>query len=223
MRSSCIPTAATATPTSSPARSICSKRSTDVKQPLPDRRRSRGDPRLLDGRGGLLAIRRPLPWLVRRRGPRSGLLRNAPTSCKVFQNETVSPPWYEQKLWHLYDCTDYAVNLFNCPTVAYSGENDRQKQAADMMAAALQGRRHRTDAHHRSQDRALLSPAGQGQRSTAASTRSWPAGRNPVPRRVRFTTFTLRYNRVSLGATRRPGEALGARSGRRRDRRRATR
>jgi len=30
------------------------------------------------------------------------------------------------------------LNLFNCPTVAYSGENDRQKQAADVMARALQ-------------------------------------------------------------------------------------
>ena len=39
--------------------------------------------------------------------------------------------------WHWYDCTDYALNLFNCPTVAYSGEIDRQKQAADMMARAL--------------------------------------------------------------------------------------
>ena len=40
-------------------------------------------------------------------------------------------------MWHLYDCTDYALNLFNCPTVAYSGEIDKQKQAADMMAKAL--------------------------------------------------------------------------------------
>src|SRR5439155_10984940 len=56
---------------------------------------------------------------------------------KVFQNEAVKPTGYEQKLWHLYDATDYALNLFNCPTVAYSGEIDKQKQAADMMAGAL--------------------------------------------------------------------------------------
>ena len=30
------------------------------------------------------------------------------------------------KLWHLYDATDYAANLFNCPLVAYSGEIDGQ-------------------------------------------------------------------------------------------------
>jgi len=56
---------------------------------------------------------------------------------KVFQNENVQPTWYEQKLWRWYDATDYAANLFNCPVVAYSGENDRQKQAADRMADAM--------------------------------------------------------------------------------------
>jgi len=56
---------------------------------------------------------------------------------KVFQSENLKPTWYEQRLWHLYDATDYALNLFNCPTVAYSGEVDRQKQAADRMADSL--------------------------------------------------------------------------------------
>src|SRR3954469_6139079 len=56
---------------------------------------------------------------------------------KVFQKEVVKPTWYEQKLWHWYDATDYALNLFNCPVVAYSGEIDKQKQAADIMAKAM--------------------------------------------------------------------------------------
>ncbi len=60
-----------------------------------------------------------------------------PDFLKVFQKETIKPTDFEQKLWHMYDCTDYAVNLFNLPTVAYSGEIDSQKQAADMMAVAL--------------------------------------------------------------------------------------
>src|SRR5207244_4496036 len=53
-----------------------------------------------------------------------------PDFLKVFQKEQLEPTWYEQKLWHLYDCTDYAANLYNCPTVAYSGEIDTQRQAA---------------------------------------------------------------------------------------------
>ena len=43
----------------------------------------------------------------------------------------------QQKLWHLYDATDYAVNTFNVPVIAYSGANDAQKQAADAMADAM--------------------------------------------------------------------------------------
>ena len=49
----------------------------------------------------------------------------------------LKPAWYEKKLWHLYDCTDSALNLYQCPTIAYSGELDTQKQAADVMAEAL--------------------------------------------------------------------------------------
>ena len=45
---------------------------------------------------------------------------------------------WERKLWRLYDATGYALNFFNLPLVAYSGEIDRQKQAADMMAIALE-------------------------------------------------------------------------------------
>src|SRR5262245_29914116 len=47
-----------------------------------------------------------------------------PDFLKVFQNENYDPPWYEKKLLHWYDCTDWAGNLFHCPTVAYSGEKD---------------------------------------------------------------------------------------------------
>jgi predicted esterase len=54
-----------------------------------------------------------------------------------FQNETVKPTWWEEKLWHMYNATDYAENLKNLPTVAYSGENDKQKQAADVMAREM--------------------------------------------------------------------------------------
>ncbi len=43
------------------------------------------------------------------------------------------PPAWEQKLWHWYDSTDYVANLANTTTVAYSGEIDGQKQAADIM------------------------------------------------------------------------------------------
>ena len=66
-----------------------------------------------------------------------GLLARRRNSSRSSRTRRPAEPGTSRKLWHLYDCTDYAVNLFNCPTVAYSGEMDPQKQAADMMAAAM--------------------------------------------------------------------------------------
>jgi hypothetical protein len=100
----------------------------------------------------------------------------------------------EIKLYHWYDCTDYARNLFNLPTVAYSGEKDRQKQAADVMAEAMK-KEGLTLAHiigpnteHRYHPAAK---AEVNRRIDAIAGR----GRDQVPRRVLFTTYTLRYNR----------------------------
>jgi hypothetical protein len=116
-----------------------------------------------------------------------------PDFLKVFQNETLKPEPWEKTLWHLYDCTDYAVNLFNCPTVAYSGEIDKQKQAADVMARALKeeglelvhliGPQTAHKYHPQSRDEI-------NRRIDALAAR----GRNPAPWKVRFTTWTLRYN-----------------------------
>ncbi len=47
------------------------------------------------------------------------------------------PAWYEKTLWGLYDVPNYARNLLNHPVIAYSGEVDKQKQAADLMAREL--------------------------------------------------------------------------------------
>lgn len=48
------------------------------------------------------------------------------------------PPEYEQLLWKVYDVPGYVRNLFNIPVVAYSGENDKQIQAATVMEEAYQ-------------------------------------------------------------------------------------
>ncbi|WDI43996.1 prolyl oligopeptidase family serine peptidase [Bremerella sp. P1] len=47
------------------------------------------------------------------------------------------PPQYEQTLWKVYDVPNYTTNLFNLPVVAYSGENDKQIQAARVMEEAF--------------------------------------------------------------------------------------
>jgi len=118
-----------------------------------------------------------------------------PEFLKVFQNETLQPTWYEAKLLHLYNCTDYAANLFNCPVVAYSGEIDRQKQAADVMARALATEG--IDLVH------IIGPkTGHGYHPQAKQEIDRrldsivARGRDPVPTRVRFSTWTLRYNQM---------------------------
>lgn len=80
------------------------------------------------------AVHYPGRWFAA--NPGAGF-SETPDFLKVFQKETLQPTWYEQKLWRWYDCTGYAANLAFLPTVAYSGEIDSQKQAADMMEAAL--------------------------------------------------------------------------------------
>jgi dienelactone hydrolase len=114
---------------------------------------------------------------------------------KVFQNEPVQPSWYEQKLWHLYDCTDYAANLFNCPTVAYSGEIDRQKQAADMMAKALKAEGIELT-HIIGPKTAHAYERGAKEEINRRIDRITTRGRDPVPDKVKFTTWTLGYNQM---------------------------
>lgn len=116
-----------------------------------------------------------------------------PEFLKVFQNEPINPPWWEQKLWRMYDCTDYAINLFNCPTVAYSGESDKQKQAADIMARAL--RQEGIELTH------IIGPntahkyePGAKEEINRRMDSIATTGRNPFPREIKFSTWTLRYN-----------------------------
>lgn len=114
---------------------------------------------------------------------------------KVFQQEQLKPMWWEQKLWCWYDATEYAANLVHLPTVAYSGENDRQKQAADLMAAAM--KTNGLDLVH------LIGPKtghSYHAESKVEIERRLDSimhqGRNPVPRTVSLTTFTLQYPRM---------------------------
>jgi pimeloyl-ACP methyl ester carboxylesterase len=118
-----------------------------------------------------------------------------PEFLRVFQDETLRPTAWERKLWHLYDCNDWAINLYQCPTVAYSGEKDKQKQAADVMEHAM-AKEVLTLLH--------LIGKGMGHDYDAASVREIDRridsivkkGRDPLPRHIRFTTWTLRYNRM---------------------------
>ncbi|MBM3740552.1 MAG: hypothetical protein FJW39_32790 [Acidobacteria bacterium] len=113
----------------------------------------------------------------------------------VFQRETVQPTWWEKKLWRMYDATEYSLNFFNLPVVAYSGEKDRQIQAARVMEREMA--KEGIALTH------VIGPATEHRYhpdSKVIIDRKLDAiaarGRDPYPDHIRFTTFTLRYNRM---------------------------
>jgi dienelactone hydrolase len=101
----------------------------------------------------------------------------------------------QRTLWHMYDSTDYAVNTFNVPVVAYSGEIDPQKQAADAMAAAMSAEG-LTLEHIIGPKTAHAYEPDARQQLQARLDQIVAQGRNPVPPEIRFTTWMLRYNRM---------------------------
>ncbi|QEG41714.1 prolyl oligopeptidase family serine peptidase [Roseimaritima ulvae] len=117
-----------------------------------------------------------------------------PEFLRTFQGETLQPTWYERKLWQMYDCTGYAGNLRNLPTIAYSGEIDRQKQAADMMEAALRQERIRLTHVIGPQTAHTIHPDSMEVIERKMDSLA-EMGRDVLPRVVDFTTYSLRYNR----------------------------
>ncbi len=119
-----------------------------------------------------------------------------PEFLNVYQSEDVSKiPSYQKKLWHLYNSSDYALNLFNCPTIAYNGDIDKQKQAADVMEREM--KKEGLDllhiigpqTAHKLHPDSLIEIERRLRDITAL-------GRNQMPREVHFTTWTLRYNEM---------------------------
>jgi hypothetical protein len=105
------------------------------------------------------------------------------------------PPWYEQKLWHLYDATDYAANLFNCGVVAYSGEIDGQRQAAEIMTKAMAAEG-LTLTHIIGPNTAHKYEPNAKREVARLVDAIADKGRDPWPKEVKFTTWTLRYNQM---------------------------
>jgi len=105
------------------------------------------------------------------------------------------PPEYEQRMWDVYDVPKYVRNLFNLPVVAYSGELDKQKDAADFMTEVFQ-----------SEGRELTHLVGPGmghkyhpevlKQVLAKLDEAVRTGRDTKSDSVSLQTRTLRYNRM---------------------------
>jgi len=116
----------------------------------------------------------------------------------IYQNifaKEPKPTWWEQKLWNLYDCPPIAANFSNTTTVAYSGEIDKQKQAADLMASAFR-KEGMEMTHiigpktgHKYEPNAKIEVA---KHVDAAASK----GQEPFAETVQLTTYSLRNNHM---------------------------
>ena len=138
------------------------------------------------------AVHYPDRWFAA--NPGAGF-SETPDFLKVFQSETLTPTWYEQKLWRMYDCPGYAANLAHLPTVAYSGEIDKQKQAADLMSAAFE--REGMKLLHIIGPMTAHSIHKESAREIEAKLAEWAVkGIDRSPATLQFVTYSLRYNRL---------------------------
>ncbi|HEX8312540.1 MAG TPA: prolyl oligopeptidase family serine peptidase [Chthoniobacteraceae bacterium] len=124
-------------------------------------------------------------------GPGAGFAETA-EFAKIFAEGKEPPPWWEQMLWRWYDATAYAANLSNLPVIAYSGELDKQRQAAEIMSKAMAAEGLPLEHLIGPQTEHKYHPETKAEliRKLSAHTAE---GRAPMPPRVRFTTWTLRY------------------------------
>jgi hypothetical protein len=140
-----------------------------------------------------LAAHHPDIWAVA--VPGAGFSETADYTGALKKNPL--PSAWEQKLWQLYDATDYAANFFNLPVVAYNGTDDKQRQAAGMMENAM---------HAEGLKLTRVWGTNIGHKYTPEAKREVSAfvdeaiarGKQPFPTQVHFTTRTLRYNRGPL-------------------------
>ena len=138
------------------------------------------------------AVHYPDRWFAA--NPGAGF-SETPEFLRFFQKEKLRPAPWEAALWNLYDCNRYAGNLKHCPVIAYSGEKDIQKQAADLMEEAMfeydLRLRHVIGAHMgHNIDEESMRLIEERMRNLSAS------GRRRNLTDLHLQTHTLKYNRM---------------------------
>lgn len=135
-----------------------------------------------------LAAHHPNVWAVA--APGAGFSETAAYTKALAKDP--KPSAWEQKLWQLYDATDYAANFANLPVAAYDGTDDPQRQAADMMERAMKAegltlpRVKGTNVGHK------YTPEGKREVSRFVDE-AVAIGKESFPSNMHFSTRTLRY------------------------------
>jgi hypothetical protein len=111
---------------------------------------------------------------------------------KVFAAGKPAVPWWEQVLWRWYDCTTLAGNLHGLPLIAYSGELDGQKQAADIMLRYAE-KEGVTFPHVIGPQTAHKYHPDSKPKIEKFITEALAKGRDSLPRTVKFSTYSLIY------------------------------
>lgn len=132
-----------------------------------------------------LGLHRPDRWCVIQ--PGAGF-----TTTIGYAKSIDKLPSYQEACLHIYDAVDYAENAFDVPVVAYSGGDDPQKAAADLIENKL--KKLQLPMLH------LVAP-GLGHRMPPEWAKKVEAemapflekGRPDYPSKVRFVTYTLKY------------------------------
>ncbi len=138
------------------------------------------------------AVHYPDQWFAA--NPGAGF-SETPEFLNVFQKEILQPTPYERKLWRMYDCPGYAANLAFLPTIAYSGEIDIQKQAADVMASAFE--REGMKLLHLIGAQTGHSIHSESGKEIEAKLAEWSIkGIDRTPSELQLVTFTLKYNQM---------------------------
>lgn len=142
------------------------------------------------GGGGTWHLAAHFPDYWQAAAPGAGFV-DTPGYTGILTKPPLPPPW-EQTLWRLYDVPGYAANFRHLDVIAYSGELDRQKLAADTMAAAM--RNEGLELRH------VVGPGVEHKYEPATKAelaRQFDAlmatAKELEPRRIEFTTFTARY------------------------------
>lgn len=112
---------------------------------------------------------------------------------RVFQDEVFVPTAFQAELLHWYDCPDWTNNFRNFPTIAYSGEIDRQKQAADVMEAAFAAANMKLTHIIGPQTAHKIHPDSKREIERRL-TQALAVGKPVVPKKLDLTTYSLRYN-----------------------------